>query len=138
MHANEPGADRADAVPDDAQRRFDELLAHLPAGVVMHDAGGRVVSANPQALALLGRTAEDLRGAPGVEASWQFVRADGTVMPASEYPVNEVLRTGAKVSDLDDATLRKWQTIAKGNAWKDYAAKSETCAKLLAAAEKLL
>jgi diguanylate cyclase (GGDEF)-like protein/PAS domain S-box-containing protein len=39
-------------------------------------------------------------GTPGVEASWQFVRADGTVMPASEYPVNEVLRTGAKVSDL--------------------------------------
>jgi len=100
MHANEPGADRADAVPDDAQRRFDELLAHLPAGVVMHDAGGRVVSTNPQALALLGRTAEELRGAPGVEACWKFVRADGTVMPASEYPVNEVLRTGAKVSDL--------------------------------------
>ena len=45
MHANQPGADRADAAPDDAQRRFDELLAHLPAGVVMHDAGGRVVGA---------------------------------------------------------------------------------------------
>jgi hypothetical protein len=47
-------------------------------------------------------------------------------------------KAGAKVFELDDKTLRQWQTIAKGNAWKDYAGKSETCAKLLAAAEKLL
>jgi TRAP-type transport system periplasmic protein len=47
-------------------------------------------------------------------------------------------KAGATVSDLDDATLKRWQTIARGNAWKDYASKSETCTKLLTAAEKLL
>src|SRR5580704_8342855 len=47
-------------------------------------------------------------------------------------------KAGAKVADLDDATLQKWQTIARGNAWKDYANKNESCAKLLTAAEKLL
>jgi TRAP-type C4-dicarboxylate transport system substrate-binding protein len=47
-------------------------------------------------------------------------------------------KAGASVSDLDDATLRKWQAIARGNAWKDYGGRSETCAKLLASAEKLL
>jgi TRAP-type C4-dicarboxylate transport system substrate-binding protein len=47
-------------------------------------------------------------------------------------------KAGAKVSDLDDATLRKWQTIAQGNAWKDFGGRNETCAKLLAAAQKLL
>ena len=47
-------------------------------------------------------------------------------------------KVGAKVFDLDDATLRKWQTIAKGNAWKDFGEHSETCAKLLTAAQKLL
>ena len=47
-------------------------------------------------------------------------------------------KAGAKVADLDEATLRKWQTIARGNAWKDYGDKSETCGKLLAAAQKLL
>jgi TRAP-type C4-dicarboxylate transport system substrate-binding protein len=58
---------------------------------------------------------------------------------ADDQDVSQVYaKAGAKVYDLDDATLRKWQTIARGNAWKDYAAKSETCAKLLAAAEKLL
>ena len=47
-------------------------------------------------------------------------------------------KAGAKVVDLDEATVKKWQAIARGNAWKDYADKNETCAKLLAAAVKLL
>ena len=46
-------------------------------------------------------------------------------------------KAGAKVSDLDDATLKKWQALAQP-VWKDYADKNETCAKLLAAAQKLL
>ena len=47
-------------------------------------------------------------------------------------------KAGAKVVDLDEPTLKKWQTIARGNAWKDFGKKSESCAKLLAAAQKLL
>jgi TRAP-type transport system periplasmic protein len=50
---------------------------------------------------------------------------------------NVYQKAGAKVYDLDDATLKKWQTLARP-VWKDYADKSETCAKLLAAAQKLL
>ena len=46
-------------------------------------------------------------------------------------------KAGAKVNDLDDATLKKWQALAQP-VWKDYADKNETCAKLLAAAQKLL
>jgi TRAP-type C4-dicarboxylate transport system substrate-binding protein len=46
-------------------------------------------------------------------------------------------KAGAKVFDLDDATLAKWQALAKP-VWKDFADKNENCAKLLAAAQKLL
>jgi TRAP-type C4-dicarboxylate transport system substrate-binding protein len=46
-------------------------------------------------------------------------------------------RAGAKVADLDAATLAKWQALAKP-VWKDYADKNENCAKLLALAQKLL
>jgi diguanylate cyclase (GGDEF)-like protein/PAS domain S-box-containing protein len=66
----------------------------------MHDGAGRVVAANRQALALLGRTEYEAREAPGDGDAWHFVRADGSRMPPSEYPVNAVLRTGAKVSDF--------------------------------------
>ncbi len=50
---------------------------------------------------------------------------------------NVYAKAGAKVSDLDDATLKKWQALARP-IWKDYSDKNENCAKLLAAAEKLL
>ena len=50
---------------------------------------------------------------------------------------NVYTKAGAKVVDLDDATLKKWQAIARP-VWKDYSGKNENCAKLLAAAEKLL
>ncbi len=50
---------------------------------------------------------------------------------------NVYAKKGAKVSDLDDATLAKWQALAKP-VWKDYSDKNENCAKLLTLAQKLL
>ena len=46
-------------------------------------------------------------------------------------------KAGAKVYDMDEATLKKWQTIARETAWKDFSEKSPTCAALLTAAQKL-
>ena len=46
------------------------------------------------------------------------------------------VKAGAKVYDLDEAMVKRWQNIARKTAWKDFADKSETCAKLLKAAEK--
>jgi TRAP-type C4-dicarboxylate transport system substrate-binding protein len=47
-------------------------------------------------------------------------------------------KAGAKVYDMDEATLKKWQVIARETAWKDFGGKSESCAALLKAAQKLL
>jgi TRAP-type C4-dicarboxylate transport system substrate-binding protein len=46
-------------------------------------------------------------------------------------------KAGAKIYDMDEATLKKWQVIARETAWKDFGEKSETCAALLKAAQKL-
>ena len=45
-------------------------------------------------------------------------------------------KAGAKVYDLDDAALAKWEVLARP-VWKDFADKNENCAKLLAAALKV-
>ncbi len=47
-------------------------------------------------------------------------------------------KAGAKVFDLDEPTVAKWQAIARDTAWKDYAEHNESCKALLAAAQKLL
>jgi len=43
---------------------------------------------------------------------------------------------GGRTVDLNGATLRKWQDIARNTAWRDYGERSANCAKLLALAEK--
>jgi TRAP-type transport system periplasmic protein len=44
---------------------------------------------------------------------------------------------GAKVADLDDATVDKWKAIARDTAWKDYAGKTALSAELLRLAEQV-
>jgi diguanylate cyclase (GGDEF)-like protein/PAS domain S-box-containing protein len=83
-----------------AQRRLDELLDHLPAGVVVHGPDGRIRSANRLARELLGRTDAQLLGSGTQAATWNFVRPDKSPMAPADYPVNVVLRTRAKVKDL--------------------------------------
>ena len=47
-------------------------------------------------------------------------------------------KAGAKVYDMDEPTLKKWQVIARDTAWKDFADKNESCAGLIKSAQKLL
>ena len=47
------------------------------------------------------------------------------------------VKAGAKVHDLTDAALVKWVALARTSAWKDYAEKSDSSAKLLRLAEKV-
>jgi TRAP-type C4-dicarboxylate transport system substrate-binding protein len=46
-------------------------------------------------------------------------------------------KAGAKAVDLNDATVKKWQDIARRTAWKDFAAKNANTAKLLQLAEQV-
>jgi TRAP-type transport system periplasmic protein len=57
---------------------------------------------------------------------------------ADDQKVAEVYtRKGAKVSDLDEATVDKWRTIARDTAWKDYAKKTALSAELIRLAEQV-
>ena len=82
------------------QRQVDVLLDHLPAGVIVHGADGRIRAANRRARHLLGQSEEELIGTELNQMIWSLVRADGSQMPESEYPVSQVLSTGEAVSDL--------------------------------------
>jgi diguanylate cyclase (GGDEF)-like protein/PAS domain S-box-containing protein len=86
--------------PADIQRRFDNLLDNLPAGVVVHGPDGRVVSANCLACELLGRGRDVLIGSAADAATWGFLRPDRSLMPRSDYPVNVVLGAREKVEHL--------------------------------------
>ena len=82
----------------DLQRRLDDLLDHLPAGVVMHDVDGRILHANRLACELLGLSLEQMRGVRSDAESWHLLCADNRLMRPEQFPVNVVLRTGAQLS----------------------------------------
>ena len=57
---------------------------------------------------------------------------------ADDEKVAEVYaKKGAKVADLDEATVEKWRAIARPTAWKDYAGKTPLSAELLKLAESI-
>ncbi len=88
----------ASSTAADLQRRLDDLLEHLPAGVVVHDVDGRILHANRLACELTGRSLAQLRGTRSDGKAWQLLCADGSPMQAKQFPVNAVLRTGCQLS----------------------------------------
>ncbi len=44
-------------------------------------------------------------------------------------------KAGLKVVDLSAAQVEKWQALARDSAWKDFAARNESCAKLIKLAQ---
>jgi TRAP-type C4-dicarboxylate transport system substrate-binding protein len=61
-----------------------------------------------------------------------------TEAKADDRKVAEVYaKKGAKVADLDEATVEKWKAIARDTAWKDYASKTALSAELLKLAEQV-
>ena len=47
-------------------------------------------------------------------------------------------KAGGTAHDMSAATVKRWQDIARETAWKDFAARNESCARLLKLAEKTL
>jgi len=47
------------------------------------------------------------------------------------------VKAGGKANDLSEASVKKWQAIARETAWKDFSAKSESCARIMTLAEKM-
>lgn len=81
------------------QPQLDDLLEHIPAGVIVHGVDGRILNANRLACELIGMSVEQLKNRVSGKAR-PLLRADGTPLPPEELPVNVVLRTGSKVSEV--------------------------------------
>jgi len=76
------------------------LIESISAAVVVHDADTRITRCNAAAQGLLGLTEAQLLGKDSADPAWRFLRADGTAMPAEEYPVNRVLADQQPLQDL--------------------------------------
>jgi diguanylate cyclase (GGDEF)-like protein/PAS domain S-box-containing protein len=92
--------DDVEAQLDASNRRFYDLLEHLPAGVVVHGSDSRVIALNRLAATLLGMDRRALVGKDAVAGGWHFLRGDGRKMAPHEYPVCRALSERRNLSNI--------------------------------------
>ena len=85
----------------DREERFQHLLENLHSGVVVHAADTSIMLHNKMALTLLGVRDDQLIGKDTLDPAWSFVSADGSPMPVSDYPVNQVLASGEPIENFE-------------------------------------
>ncbi|MBE2214600.1 MAG: CHASE domain-containing protein [Opitutaceae bacterium] len=83
-----------------SQARLSTIFGAVREGLMLLDAGGRVLECNAAACRLLGATREQLEGELSAPEAWRAVRVDGRVYPADEFPVSVTRRTAAPVRDV--------------------------------------
>ena len=89
---------------DETKRASEELYRilfdTLPQGVVHQDADGKIISMNPAAERILGKTKTELLGQTSVSVEHDSLREDGTPFPGAEHPSMVALRTGKPVQNV--------------------------------------
>lgn len=76
------------------------ILDALHEGVVLQDAAGQIIAANPAAERTLGLTADQLYGRTSFDPRWGATREDGAPLPGDEHPAIVALRTGEPQVDV--------------------------------------
>ena len=64
----------------------ESVIDTIAEGIVVHDASGAIVMANPGAERVLGLTADQLMGRTPYDARWRAVHEDGSPFPGETHP----------------------------------------------------
>lgn len=90
----------AEARLRESEERYRILFETMSQGVVYQDDQGKVISANPAALRILGMTAEQMLEHRSNEPLWSSIHEDGSNFPYKEHPTQVALRTGKDVKNV--------------------------------------
>ena len=91
---------RVDEALRESEQRYSAVVDNLVDGVVVQDAGGRIVASNPAARALLGLNVDELTGRTSFEPEWQAVWADGSPALGADHPATIARTTGQPVAGV--------------------------------------
>ena len=83
-----------------SESRCDTLLSQMAQGVVIYDATGRAIMANPAAVDILGLPQEAIVSGQMLDPDWALFHEDGRRVTSEAYPVMLALHTGQVVRDL--------------------------------------
>ncbi|MEI8197483.1 MAG: PAS domain S-box protein, partial [Phycisphaerae bacterium] len=90
-----------------SEERFRSLIFKVQAAIVLYNGQGFILNSNPLAQELLGLSADQLRGKTQIDPEWHFLREDGSLMPAAEYPARLVLSVRQPLRDYVVGIFRR-------------------------------
>jgi len=79
--------------------RYQSLVEHMHAGVVLHAPDSRILFANTAAMHLLGLTLDQMMGKTATDPAWCFQYEDGSRVDPADYPVRQVLARGTEIEN---------------------------------------
>jgi two-component system cell cycle sensor histidine kinase/response regulator CckA len=91
---------RAEEALRQSKGRYRLLAETMPQGVVHQDADGKIISMNPAAERILGKSPEEFLGKTSMSVEHHTVREDGSPFPGLEHPSMVALRTGQKIQNV--------------------------------------
>jgi len=83
-----------------SEEQFRLLFETMAQGVVYQDADGKIISANPAALHILGLTQDQIMGRTSYDPRWKAMHEDGSDFPGETHPSMVALKTGKPVRDI--------------------------------------
>jgi PAS domain S-box-containing protein len=91
---------QAEIALQESEQRYSSVITSMAEGVFLQDAAGVIITANPQAGAILGAPSEKLIGHSVIDMHQAAIHVDGTPYADDEYPANRALKTGKPQSDV--------------------------------------
>ena len=88
---------RAEEALAEREAHYRTLSETMLQGVVYQDADGKIVSMNPAAETILGKTHAEFLGNTSVGVELESIREDGSLFPGLEHPAMVALATGRQV-----------------------------------------
>lgn len=85
-----------------SESRYRSILDSMREGVVLYDAKGRILTANPSAERILGYDSASLHSRTAHDPIWKAIHEDGTVYNPDDFPLQQVLH---KQVSIDDAVM---------------------------------
>ncbi|MBD2296086.1 PAS domain S-box protein [Anabaena sphaerica FACHB-251] len=76
-----------------SEAKYRLLVENLPLGLIVHGVDTSILTSNAKACELLELTISQMQGKTALDPAWYFFREDETLMPPSEYPINQVIST---------------------------------------------
>lgn len=105
----------AEAALLESQYSYLQLVKELPVGVILHGPKRyEIFLVNSKAIALLGRTKDQLLGVDPYDPEWDVIHEDGSPFAAKDFPVTQAVATGQSVHNVVMGVYRPQHT---GRVW---------------------